>query len=123
MSKLPKKFKKQIISFCKEYESLACPHKVSITIPKKNIVVTISWWGENKCEIDRNDTNLYSYADSMYESKEVKDYNEKIQDFINRTYKFGKKYFSEKDWLWENVLWNYRPEHGEKFDPKKIGWE
>ena len=120
MNVLPKKFKKQIIDFTYQYEKLCNPHKIRITIPKTEIIATVSWWGEDKCDIDNNfDDRRF---DGIYKSKEIIDYNKKIKKFIEKTMKFGKTNFNNKDWIWHRILWTYRPECDEKYNFKNVMW-
>ena len=119
---LPKKLKKQIIQFCEEYESLACPHKMRAVIPKKEIVVTVAWSSDNSCEVDENSIQRYLVSEDVYKTKAIVNHNKNIRTFIENVSKFGKKHFNDGDWLWHSVLWNYRPEQGETYKKLKIEW-
>ncbi len=119
---LPKKLKKQIIKFCEEYESLAHPHKIRVVIPRQEIIVTVSWESDNSCQIDENSIQRYLDSENVYKSKNVINYNKKIENFIKRTNEFGEKYFNDRDWLWQSVLWNYNPEQCETYKKLEIEW-
>lgn len=110
---LPLKFKKDIVKFCREYESLATPHVIEIPI---NMKVEISWVSDDTTEIN------YLNNDNVDNTKKIINNNLKIKSFIKRTSNFGKKYFNNKNWLWEHVLWKYRPECYEKFIVSKHKW-
>lgn len=110
---LPLKFKNQIIKFCREYESLACPHVISIPV---KISVEISWCSSDTTEI------RYLNDFDVSKTKKILGNDVKIKNFCKRTDDFGRKYFKDKNWLWKNVLWNYRPELYEKFNPNKYQW-
>ena len=121
MKELPLKYKNEILAFCKEDESLANPRKVKITIPKQTAIAFVSWRGANRIEINEAKTRFDGW-EAMYKTKEILEINKKIQQFIDRTQVFGRKNFKNPDWLWEEVLWNYRSEIGETFNPKKVKW-
>lgn len=112
MIKLPFKFKKQIISFIKEYEKLAQPRKLEITCKAS---VSVCWASDETLDI----TN---YTLDEYSSKEILRENRKIKEFCDKADNFGKKYFNNKVFLWESVLWGFRPENGESFDFKQVEW-
>lgn len=116
MTKLPKKLKKQIVAFTERYWELAHRKKMMVTI-EKTVPIEIVWDSDDRVSINDEKCDL-----SPYDSKEVKEYNEKIRHFIKEVNDFGTKYFDSQDWLWYNVLWNFRPENGEKYNFRKVKW-
>ena len=120
--KLPIKFKKEIIAFCKEYQQLAHPRTICVTIPAQKLQVNVWWVSGEEIELADNrelEFNLEKIAEKMVSiSKE----NKKIKSFIKRTQTFGKKHFNNKDWIWNSVLWNYRPEIDETYNSLSIKW-
>ena len=122
MKSLPLKYKKQIVNFCRTYEALANPHKVRIVIPKKELVVRVYWDEDNRCTVDYNDIERSLRTEDVYESTQINSINREIKSFIEKTRQFGKKHFGYSDWLWENVLWDYRPESGQKFRISSVKW-
>src|ERR1041385_4787087 len=121
MIELPVELKKDILEFCKRYEELAKPRKIKITCPKIELTTKVVWCSDNKIEFvgnidDKLDFKLYDV------SPEISEINRNIKKFIDDTVIWGKKHFKNKDWLWECVLWNYRPEVGETHKTLKIKW-
>ena len=116
MIELPKKLKKQIIAFTERYWELARPKKMMITI-EKIVQIEIVWDSDDKISINDKKCDY-----TPYDSKEVKEYNEKIRHFIKEANAFGIQNFDDQEWLWHNILWNFRPERGEKYNFKKVKW-
>ena len=116
---LPNKHKKDILAFCKEFEFLAYPRKIRITVPSFEAVVKVSWMEDYSVSI-LEEREIYS---DPYKSKEIKKINEQIKDFIKRTGQWGRKNFKEKEWIWNNVLWSYNAEDGQTVDVLEITWE
>lgn len=125
---MPLEFKKDILTFCKRYEELAKPRDVIVTFPKTKFKVKIVWCSDSKVEIiDTTTTDPRSFGGIVEdklndESPELNKINKDIKKFIEDTVIWGKKHFNNKDWLWENVLWCYRPEHGETHKTLKMKW-
>lgn len=116
MKDLPKKHKKTIIKFAREYESLCIPRRVIVTIPVK---LDISWKCNNKIEFFNSPVlNKKDFE----QASEIVEINNEIANFINRTETWSRKHYSKKNWLWENVLWDYAPEIGQVFNPKDYNW-
>ena len=110
--KLPLKHRKNILEFCREYERLCRPRKIKVTL-------SVGW-------IDGDElTVLEDLQDHI--DPEIKSENSKIRRFIRRFIKradaWGLKHFGNKDWLWENVFWEYRPERLEKFNSSNVSWQ
>lgn len=120
-TKLLLKHKKDIIKFCRTYESLCVPRNIKITIPKARFKVKITWDSDDKISI-YDDEYIPDSMEFFYNSLEINKINKDIKKFIENTEKWGKTHFKNKDWLWENVLWNYRPESDEVFDEKHVCW-
>jgi hypothetical protein len=118
MNTLPLKHKARIIAFAREFEQLSKPRELLITVPSK-VRVEIYW--ASGCTMDV-DTEYTYIEDCVRKAKEISAYNEKIQAFCKRTEDFGRKYFKDKSWLWEAVLWNYQPQYGGKFRPREYTW-
>lgn len=121
---LPKKLKREISKFYKEFEFLSSGKRMKVTIPKQEFYVDISWESDNSATI--NDERIFDFPDTSdlaYKSKECLQFNKKIKYFIQRTEKFGRKNFKDKDWLWENVLWECDPNCGNTYDfYKDVKW-
>jgi len=115
---LPKRLKKEIIKFCREYDSLAQPR--NIVIPRQPIKTRIVWASDHGVEF--YDHEFEYDVDELYNTKTIRDINKKIKNFCKRTNEFGKKHFGEDDWLWFEVLWNYRPESGESYRDLNLEW-
>lgn len=122
MNSLPLKFKKEILQFCKEYETLANPRKIRITIPQREIVAGIVWDSDDYITVDEESIQKSLDEELMYKSKTILEINKNIKEFIKRTQSFGRKNFKLTDWLWFEVLWTYRPEKGENFKADSVKW-
>lgn len=122
--KLPLKHRKDILKFCVRYEKLCAPRdiKIKITVPKAKYKVNVRWDSDDKISINESEY-IPDSMEFFYNSTEIKKINRDIKRFIKDTEKWGRKYFKEKDWLWYNVLWNYRPECNETAKERlKINW-
>jgi hypothetical protein len=120
MKELPKKFKKQIIAFCREFEKIAVKRIVKVNIPAHTEIVEVCWASDYTVDVE------YAYPGvkhtDLNQLKEIQSINISIKDFCKRTTQFGKEYFKNPDWMWENILWDYRPENGDKFNSIKYKW-
>lgn len=116
---LPKKHKKDILSLCKEFESLACPRKIRVTVPSIQKIIKVCWQSDFTISII-NENEIYS---DPYKAKEILKINKKIKSFCEKTERWGSRHFKDKEWLWSNILWNYSSAHGETVNCLKIKWE
>lgn len=101
MIELPLKLKKQMLSFIMEYDKLNTQMSIKIKLPCK---VLLTWHGEQCVDCD-DIFPTSTVIDNIHETKEVRKINKRIEKFCKDTENFGKKYFGQKDWLWENILW------------------
>ena len=122
---LPKKYKKDILKFAREYEKLANRHvslDINIKITKKFNLIWESDWSYKIKDLDSKfDLFDYIYVDRKYSN--LYKYNKEIETFCVKTEKWGQKHFNNIHWLWENVFWNYAAEKGEGLKEFKITWE
>ena len=111
--KAPKKYRSEIMNYCKKYEALSNPKEVIITFP--SVCAEICW--------DFNDeVSVYGINYDVEKSPEIIKYNKKIKLFVKSVDLFGKVYFKDKGWLWKKILWRYDPENGEKMKTSDIRW-
>lgn len=99
-TKLPLKYKKEIIRLIKEYCNLSLP---------KTLKVTVVWDSHETVSVDET-------------SKEINAFNRRIKNFCDKTGRFGENRFKNGDWLWNKVLWDFRPERGDKFRISDYEW-
>lgn len=105
--------KEKIKEFIHEYDYLCNPRKIIVVMP---VSINISWESD-----DTVSTSFDNCLDSDIESsKEIRLLNSRIKKFVKKTERFGRTFFKDENWLWENILWGYRPERNEKFDCRKL---
>lgn len=120
MIELPLKHKKEIVELTNLYYELAKPKKILVSL-KELLPVRVIWEEGNKIRLTGKSESDYDIHDFIYSSKEIQNQNKKIDQFINKTIKFGKKYFRDPDWIWSTILWDWS-ENNKKFDFKKVKW-
>ena len=112
-------YKEDILCALKIYDFLCNPRKIKVTLPEQTCYIQVSWNSDNKTSYD---TAVEIKTPSIEKFKEIVEINREIKSFIKYVNSFGRTHFKDKDWLWENVLWNYRPERGESHKSLKIKW-
>lgn len=144
--KLPLKHKKEIQQFIKEYSELSRRRKIKIKVtsehenrlqkyiernaglkgikiqlPEQYIVVDVIWDSDWTVTILRG-MCLCDYLGDLHKSPEIKDCDKQIQNFCQRVSKFGKIFFGDEDWLWDELFGECSTDYSKVYIPK-IKWD